>query len=129
MAFGLITFGLYMKLKSLDYHVETFNWIPLASFSFILFIGSWAVSSLPFVITAELMPQSLKEFGVSVCMTLLWLLAFLIVKFLPFLTIAIELYGTMFLFAGVCILGALFIIFYVPETKCKSSAEIMDSLR
>lgn len=108
--------------------METYNWIPLVSFSFVLFIASLAVLTLPFIVISELMPEKLKEFGVSFCMTLLWSFAFIALKYLPLLADTLGFHGSMFLFAGVCVFGAIFVAFYMPETKGKSYEEIMNSL-
>lgn len=128
-AFGLITLGVFMMLKSWKFDVENYNWLPIASFSFVIFIASWAVLTLPFLVISEIMPMKLKEFGASFCMTLLWSFSFIIVKFLPLLTDLLEIHGTMFLFAGFCLLGALFILCFMPETKGKNYDQIMNSLQ
>ncbi|XP_055302942.1 facilitated trehalose transporter Tret1-like [Sitodiplosis mosellana] len=101
-AMGLITMEVYMMLKTWGYDVESYSWIPIASFSFVIFIANWAVLTLPFPVIAELMPENLKDFGVSFCMTLLWSCAFIIIKYLPTLTETLGFHGCMFLFAGVC---------------------------
>ena len=75
------------------------------------------------------MPEHLKEFLMSFCMALMWLLAFATTKFLPFLTNTFGFHGSMFLFSGVCLISILFIVFFVPETKGKSYEQIMNALR
>lgn len=127
-ALGLITLGTYMMLKSWHYDVDAFSWIPVASFSFVIFIASWAVLTLPFLVISEVMPENVKDFGVSFCMSLLWICAFLMVKLLPLLTESLGFHGSQFLFAGFCLLSALFIVLFMPETKGKSYEQIMKSL-
>lgn len=128
-ALGLITLGTYMMLKSWQYDVESFNLIPLISFSFVIFMASLAILTIPFLVISEIMPDNLKDFGVSFCMTILWSCQFLMLKFLPLLIKTITFHGSMFLFAGFCLLCALFIILRMPETAGKSREEIMDALR
>lgn len=127
-AFGLTVLAVYMMMKTWQYDVESFNWIALSSFSFVIFIASWAILTLPFLVISEVMPENLKEFGISACMTLLWSFAFTAVKCLPILNDALGFHGTMFLFAGVCLCCALFIIIYMPETKGKNHQQIMNLL-
>lgn len=127
-ALGLTTLGVYMMFKSWHYSVEAFNWVPIASFSFVIFIASWAILTLPFLVISEIMPEKLKGFGVSFCMTLLWIFAFIILKYLPLLIESLTFHGSMFAFAGVCVSSALFIVFRMPETKGKSYEEIMSLL-
>lgn len=127
-AVGLISLGVYMMLKSWGVDVEPFNWIPVVSFSFLVFIAAWAILSLPFVVVSETMPELLKDFGASFCLTLVWICGFIVTKYLP---LSIQLLGfgeTMFLFAAVCLISAILIIFFLPETKGKSYEEIMNLL-
>lgn len=128
-AAGLVALGTYVMFKTWGYHVEPINWFPIASFSFVIFIASLGVLNLPFVVIAEVMPANIKDFGVSFCMVVLWLVTFIMVKYLPFITESIGFHNSMFVFAGICLLGEIFIAVIVPETKGKSHEEIMDSLR
>lgn len=130
MAVGLISLGMYMMLKSWQYHVESVNWIPIVSFSFIIFIASWGVASLPFLIIAEIMPENVKDFGAAFCTALMCCFTFIVVKCLPLLTDILEFHGTMYLFAAVCLISELYLYFNMPETKGKSSDDIqMELLR
>lgn len=120
--------GVYMMLKSNDADVTAINWIPLASFGFVLFVSQLGVLSLPFVVLAEIMPYKIKDTSVTCCMSLLWILSFITRKYLPLLIQLIGFHGSMFLFAGICLCGAAFVILFMPETKMKSHEEIMKSL-
>lgn len=128
IALGQITLGIYMLCKQLGLPVEWLNFIPIASFSFVIFVASVAVLSLTFLVISEILPQKLKNFGVSFCMTVLWASAFLIIKFLPFMTDSLGFHGTMFCFAAICIASAIFIVLGMPETKGKTYDEIMRAL-
>lgn len=46
-----------MYLQSIEYDLEGYGWVPLVSFSFVLFVGCCGVGPLPFVIISEIMPQ------------------------------------------------------------------------
>lgn len=45
---------------------------------------------------------------------------FTMVKTFPLLNEVIDLDGCMWLYSGVCVIGALIIIFFIPETKGKN---------
>lgn len=127
-AFFFITLGSYLVLKKWNYNVDAFNCIPIVAFSAIIFLATLGISTLPYVVIAEVTPQNLKEFCVSFSMSILSFCSFIILKFLPSLIHTLGLHGSMFLFSGVCLSGALFIVFHVPETKGKSYDEIMSAL-
>lgn len=128
MALGLICLGVYMMLKSWNIDVSAFGLVPLISFAGVVFVSQLGVLSLPFIVLAEIMPEKIKDQCVSFCMSLLWVFAFLTIKYFPALNELLGFHGSMFLFAGVCFGGALFVILFMPETKCKSHEDIMKSL-
>lgn len=52
---GMFVFALYSYFNALG-HVPTYlNWIPLASFSFVLWVANLGVLTLPFLVMSELM--------------------------------------------------------------------------
>lgn len=51
MALGLAVLGVYMNLKSWDVDVTAFSWLPLVSFSFVVFVSQIGVLSLPFIVS------------------------------------------------------------------------------
>lgn len=128
-AFGLFFLGSFIMLKDWNYDVQSINWIPVLLLSVTIFIQSLAVSTLSFTVTAEILPDNLREFGTSFCNASLSISAFLVLKFMPWLWAIIGLHGTMFLFGGFSIASGLFIILYVPESKGKNYEEIMKSLQ
>lgn len=54
ISIGMFVFAAYSYLNSLGYDLTSLNWIPLASFSFTLWIANLGVLSLPFLVTTEL---------------------------------------------------------------------------
>lgn len=118
-----------MLMKSWGYELDDYNLIPLASFSFEIFIASIAVLNLTFLLIAEIMPEKWKNVGVSFCVALVWFMAFVTTKCLLFLIDALGFHGCMFLFTGVCMSSAVFKIIYMPETKGESHDQIMHSLQ
>lgn len=126
---GLSTFGVFMMFKSMHHEIGALYWIPLTSFSFVIFVASCGILSLPHLVVAEVMPENIKEFGMAICTSLLWCFSFIMFKFLPWMITTFDLYGTMYFFAGITLFGSLFVMFYLPETKGKSHEEIMESLR
>lgn len=128
VALGQTILGAYMMIKSWNVDVTAFNWIPVASFSFVVFVSMLGLLSLPFLLLAELMPEKIKDGSVAFCMAISWIFSFITIKYLPLLNDAIGFHGSMFLFAAICVFGAVYIIIFMPETKCKTHEQIMKSL-
>lgn len=126
---GLAVLGTYILLKSLDYDVTSYNWISIVSLSFVVLVQSCAISTLPFVVAAEMLPENSRELGASICNTVLGTCSFIVLKSMLAISNLIGLHGLMFLFAGICIPYAIFIIIYMPETKGKSYDQIMNLLK
>lgn len=122
---GLITLGLYTYVKTLGFDVSPYGWVPIASFSFVIFIASWGVLTLPFLVLSEIMPPRIRSLGTSLCMSILWVFAFLMLKYLPIMTKILQMHGCMFIFATCSFAGAIFVMLFVPETKGKSLEQIL----
>lgn len=58
IALGQTVLGVYMMLKAQGVDVSAFTWIPLGSFSFVLFLSQFGVLSLPFVVLGIYKVQS-----------------------------------------------------------------------
>lgn len=41
----------------LNTDVSSFNWVPIVSFSFVVFIASWGLLTLPFLVVTEILPE------------------------------------------------------------------------
>ncbi|XP_055640539.1 facilitated trehalose transporter Tret1-2 homolog [Toxorhynchites rutilus septentrionalis] len=126
IAFGLGIFSGFTYAKSLGYDVASFSWLPLVCFSFAIFIASMGVLTLPFVVLAEIMPQKIKGFASTFCMALLWIFAFIAIKYFSALFYAFGMHGALLLFSLCSLGGTLFVAFMVPETKGKSFETIAE---
>jgi len=122
---GLLILGIYNYLKLLKYSVVDFGWIPLLSFSFVIFIGNCGILSLPFTVITEVLPLKIRNIVSSICMTLMWLLAFLVIGSYPLLASYVGLHGSMLIYSFCCFAGAIFVLWYLPETKGQSHEAIM----
>lgn len=127
-ALGLIVMGVYMLVRSWGVDVDEFSWIPVTSLSFVIFVASLGILTLPLIVISETMPEKIKDTSVSFCMSLLWIFSFICIKYLQLLIDVFSFHGSMFLFSGVCIGSAIFVILFLPETKNRSHEEIMRSL-
>ncbi|XP_004530296.1 facilitated trehalose transporter Tret1 [Ceratitis capitata] len=128
IALGHIIFGTYTYLDVLGYDVNAFSWVPVVSFSFTIFIASWGLMGLPYLVIAEIIPPKLRSMGSMACMVHMWITGLIMLKFLPLMTEMMGMHGMVFAFAGICSVGIIFMIVFVPETKGKTIEEILESL-
>ncbi|KAL9706868.1 hypothetical protein quinque_010386 [Culex quinquefasciatus] len=128
IATGLSIFSGFSYAKSLGHDVTAFNWLPLVCFSFVIFIASMGVLTLPFVVLAEIMPQKIKGFAITSCMAVLWVFAFVAIKYFSTLFDVLGMHGTLLLFALCSLAGTVFVAAVVPETKGKSFDAIAKSM-
>lgn len=66
-----IVLGVYMMLSFYGFAVEAYNWIPIVSYSLCIFLSAFAIQGLPIAVTAEIMPEKIKEFAVTVGVSLM----------------------------------------------------------
>jgi hypothetical protein len=57
---GLLAFGMHGMLKNF-YDVSDFNWIPIVSMSFVIFIASVGLMPLTFTILSEILPLKVSN--------------------------------------------------------------------
>lgn len=61
-SFGLLAFSLYSYLRQSGYDLTAFEWLPVASLSFVVFISSAGLIPLIFVCTVENFPSKVQCF-------------------------------------------------------------------
>lgn len=104
--------------------VQAISWLPLVSLSLFIIAFSIGFGPIPWMMAGELCLIDIKAFVGSTAGTLNWLLSFLVTSTFNTLNNAIGSGQVFWLFAGIMLLGFVFIFFVVPETKGKSVDEI-----
>lgn len=92
----------------------------------LLAIGSYAMSLAPvtWVVISEIFPNRIRGLAMSVAVGFLWVACFILTYTFPLLNRAVGAAGTFWVYAGVCVVGFLFIFARLPETKGRSLEEI-----
>ncbi|CAG2059555.1 unnamed protein product [Timema podura] len=120
--------GGYFYLKNTGADVENYGWVPVASLSLHVFSLSLGVGTVPYVVIAEIFQPQYRGLGMTLSICTLWLWAFLVSKFFTALCYTLGDHGCFWLFAVICLMGAVFIHFFVPETKNRSLQSILREL-
>lgn len=89
-------------------------------------IGAYAMSLAPvvWVVLSEIFPNRVRGAAMSISVSALWVACFVLTYTFPILNSHWGAAGTFWVYAGICIMGALFIYLKLPETKGKSLEEI-----
>lgn len=89
-------------------------------------IGCYGMSLAPvtWVVISEIFPNRIRGAAMSVAVTSLWIACFILTYTFPILNANLGSAGTFWLYAGICVLGFLFILRKLPETKGKSLEDI-----
>ncbi|XP_050086387.1 facilitated trehalose transporter Tret1-like [Anopheles aquasalis] len=124
MALGQFVFAGYCYGQTLGYDLTVVRWLPLVCFSAVLLVGSLGVLPLPFVVLGEIMPLKIKGFATTFCMAFNWALAFLALKYFGSIGIVYGMHVMLCLFAVSSLIGAIFTLLVLPETKGKSFEQI-----
>ena len=111
---------------------ETVNGQPDALRAYMVLVGmllflsfqQGALSPVTWLLLSEIFPTRLRGIFMGGAVFSMWIANFMISLFFPILLSWIGLSGTFFIFAGIGVFGALFVIKCVPETRNRSLEQI-----
>ena len=90
-----------------------------------IFFFSIGIGPLPWIINGELFPEECKAASASLSAVVNFFMAFAVSKTVVNLQGLLGYSGTYFLYGSLSTVGAIYILFGVPETKGKSPEEIL----
>ncbi|XP_032598795.1 facilitated trehalose transporter Tret1-2 homolog isoform X3 [Drosophila grimshawi] len=129
MALSTIAIGVYFYMKDQDEKsVDNLGWLPVSSLCVFIVMFSIGFGPVPWLMMGELFATDIKGFAGSIAGTTNWVLAFVVTKTFKNLNEGLGTGGTFWLFAGLTLVGVIFVFFAVPETKGKSLNEIQQEL-
>ncbi len=96
----------------------------------IIAIAIYAMSLAPivWVILSEIFPNRIRGAAMAMATFALWIACFILTYTFPLLNNALGASGTFWVYAGICLMGFVFVLFKLPETKGKSLEEIEKEL-
>jgi len=106
------------------------GWLPLVSVIGFLFLGNIGYGTLIWVVTAELLPPKVRAMANSFIICFAFITGFIVAKtFVDLIESDLHESGTFWLYGGICFVGGVFTLVFVPETRNKSIEEIQDYFR
>ncbi|XP_050435727.1 facilitated trehalose transporter Tret1-2 homolog [Adelges cooleyi] len=125
MAASYMCLGVYyMIYKDNPEMAKSITWLPLLSIAIYIMGFSTGYGAIPWVVIGEIFSNELKPYGTSIVTAVNWILVFLVTYISKDLPKWVGNHGTFFTFSGFCVLGAIFALLIMPETKNRSLAEI-----
>src|SRR5271170_7265614 len=124
MLFGCIGIGLSHLLSAMAYHAR---WHSSAILVLTLSaIACYALTLAPvtWVLISEIFPNRVRSQAVSIAVSALWIASFALTYTFPLINHALGSSGTFLGYGAICMLGAAFVLSFVPETKEKTLEEI-----
>ena len=85
---------------------------------------SCTLAPITWVIISEIFPNRIRGAAMSISVTMLWIACFVLTSTFPLLNKGLGAAGTFWIYASICVLGFIFIIKRLPETKGKTLEEI-----
>ncbi|KAI9588361.1 hypothetical protein GQX74_004206 [Glossina fuscipes] len=129
MALSTVAMGVYFYMKDNDNDsVANLGWLPVSALCVFIIMFSIGFGPVPWLMMGELFASDIKGVAGSIAGTSNWVLAFIVTKTFVNMKEALGSGQTFWLFAGITVLGAVFVFLFVPETKGKSLNEIQTLL-
>jgi len=119
--------GIYAVIGTMYFlHIQGLSLLIMV----VVAIACYAMSLAPvtWVILSEIFPNRVRGMAMSVATFSLWAACFVLTYTFPLLNNLLKASGTFWLYGIICLLGFLFILRKLPETKGKSLEEIEKEL-
>nr|CAH7719476.1 unnamed protein product [Callosobruchus chinensis] len=129
-AFALFLEGTYFYIKT-ETSIDTtsFDFIPVIVLIGFVIVFSLGMQSIPVLMLGELFPTSVKAYALCLADVYYSVVATIASKFLQLMRVHFGMYVAFYGFTIFSLLGLIFIVFCVPETKGKNLEEIQEFLK
>ncbi|GAB0091274.1 hypothetical protein DMENIID0001_060930 [Sergentomyia squamirostris] len=120
--------GAHLFLKAQGVDMSSYGWLPISALSGAVFIANIGVNNLPFFMFAEFLQPKVLGFLATGFLFISWITAFLVLLYYTYFVENFGMFSCYWFFAAFCFFEALFVLFFVPETKGKSFEAIQEAL-
>nr|KAG5711293.1 hypothetical protein BaRGS_005990 [Batillaria attramentaria] len=107
-----------------EYCPSDYSWIAALGIALFVFLFSPGMAPMPWTINAEIYPLWARGTCTSIAATCAWTSNLIISFTFLSMTEAITTHGTFWMFTALSVLGLLFFVWLVPETKGKSLEQV-----
>jgi sugar porter (SP) family MFS transporter len=128
MYFGSIGLTITYILLGAAYYFELKGIAVLSLVIIAIAIYAMSLAPIVWVILSEIFPNRIRGAAMALATFALWVACFILTYTFPLLNKGLGAAGTFWVYAGICLLGFVFILLKLPETKGKSLEEIEKEL-
>lgn len=107
---------------------ENIGWLPITSLCVYMVAFALGFGPISWLMMSEVLSNEINAIVSPICGAFNWGLAFLITATLISISDAIGIGQTFWIFAGISLVGTIFTVLLIPETKGKSLTEIQRML-
>lgn len=127
-ALALLANGIYLYLPKIGIDTTEFSFVPLIALLSFVVAFSIGLQTIPLLMMGEIFPTNVKAFALCSMDIYYSVIVTCTSKFFHH-TKNVGMHVPFFAFTGCCVLGLIFILFYVPETKGKTLEDIQAELQ
>lgn len=129
MTLMLVALGVFFFIQDRDLETaKSISWLPITSLCVYIVAFALGFGPIPWLMMSEVLAKEISTVVGPVSGAFNWGLAFLITATFQMIKDSIGIGQTFWIFAGLSIIGTIFVLLVVPETKGKSMAEIQRML-
>ena len=128
MVLGSIGLAVNYILLGTAYYLELQGVAVLILVLTAIAIYAMSLAPIVWVILSEIFPNRIRGAAMALATFALWVACFILTYTVPLLNASLGAAGTFWVYAGICMLSFVFILFKLPETKGKSLEEIEKEL-
>ncbi|KPJ02956.1 Facilitated trehalose transporter Tret1 [Papilio xuthus] len=125
MSLSLGSLGLYYHFKASNASINS-TWIPLFTLCTFVSVYAAGVGPIPWLMLREIFPPHVTRRATAITVGFHWFLAFGVTKLYQNLVNMVHPGWALWHFAVSSIVGAIFVYFFVPETKGKTLEDIQN---
>ncbi len=124
MLFGAASLAVIYVVLSYSYHSHVQGLPMLLLVLAAIACYSMSLAPVTWVVISEIFPNRIRGAAMAVAVASLWMACFMLTYTFPLLNKNLGPAKTFGLYAAICVLGFLFILFKLPETKGKTLEEL-----
>jgi len=123
---AFLSFRIYWVTRPMWYFL---HWVPVIAILVNIGISTIGFLILPYSMLGEVFPLNVKGIAAGIATSCGFIFSFIAAKTYPYIQLGIGVDGIFFFFGGMALLGTIFVILYLPETRGRTLQEIVDSFK